>query len=204
MGKEDQDGVSRRGFLKGLSTTLAATAVGAGAEAAEAAGQAGTAQTLSGMVPVSLTVNGKPTTARVDIRRTLLEMLRTDLDLTGAKQVCDRGTCGACTVILNGKTVYSCMTLAVDAEGAKVETIEGLEKNGKLHPVQEAFVKHDALQCGFCTPGMVMSCKALLDKNPKPSLDQIKESCSGNLCRCGTYPHIFSAVLEASGQGGKK
>ena len=204
MGKEDQDGVSRRGFLKGLSTTLAATAVGAGAEAAEAAGQAGTAQTLSGMVPVSLTVNGKPTTARVDIRRTLLEMLRTDLDLTGAKQVCDRGTCGACTVILNGKTVYSCMTLAVDAEGAKVETIEALEKNGKLHPVQEAFVKHDALQCGFCTPGMVMSCKALLDKNPKPSLDQIKESCSGNLCRCGTYPHIFSAVLEASGQGGKK
>jgi xanthine dehydrogenase YagT iron-sulfur-binding subunit len=204
MGKEDTDGVSRRGFLKGLSTTLAATAVGAGAEAAEAAGQAGSAQTLSGMVPVSLTVNGKPATARVDLRRTLLEMLRTDLDLTGAKQVCDRGTCGACTVILNGKTVYSCMTLAIDAEGAKVETVEGLEKGGKLHPVQEAFVKHDALQCGFCTPGMIMSCKALLDKNPKPTLDQIKEGCSGNLCRCGTYPHIFSAVLDASGQGGKK
>ena len=204
MGKEEQDSVSRRGFLKGLSTTLAASAVGAGAEAAEAAGQAGTAQTLSGTVPVSLTVNGKPATARVDVRRTLLEMLRTDLDLTGAKQVCDRGTCGACTVIVNGKTVYSCMTLAVDAEGTKVETIEGLEKNGKLHPVQEAFVKHDALQCGFCTPGMVMSCKALLDKNPKPTLDQIKEGCSGNLCRCGTYPHIFTAMLEASGQGGKK
>ena len=204
MGKEDTDGVSRRGFLKGLSTTLAATAVGAGAEAAEAAGQAGTAQTLSGMVPVTMTVNGKKVTARVDIRRTLLEMLRTDLDLTGAKQVCDRGTCGACTVILNGKTVYSCMTLAIDAEGAKVETVEGLEKNGKLHPVQEAFVKHDALQCGFCTPGMIMSCKALLDKNPRPNLEQIKEGCSGNLCRCGTYPHIFSAVLEASGQGGKK
>ena len=204
MDKDEKDaGVSRRGFLKGLSTTLAATAVGAGAEATEAAAQTAAPQTLSGTAAVTLTVNGKKASARVDIRRTLLEMLRTDLDLTGAKLVCDRGSCGACTVILNGKTVYSCMTLAVDAEGAKVETIEGLESGGKLHPLQEAFVKHDALQCGFCTPGMVMSCKALLDKNPKPSLGEIKRGCAGNLCRCGTYPHIFAAVLDASGQGGK-
>ena len=185
-------------------STLAATAVGAGAEAAEAAGQAGAPQTLSGMVPVALTVNGKKVSARVDIRRTLLEMLRTDLDLTGAKQVCNHGSCGACTVILNGRTAYSCMTLAVDAEGASVETVESLESGGKLHPLQESFVKHDALQCGFCTPGMVMSCKALLDINPKPNLDEIKRGCAGNLCRCGTYPHIFAAVLEVSGQGESK
>lgn len=201
---EEEKGVSRRGFLKNLGGSLAAVAVGVPTVPTEA--EAAQNEPLSGNVPVALTVNGKKVSAKVDIRRTLLEMLRTDLDLTGAKKVCDRGTCGACTVVLNGRTVYSCTTLAVDADGATVETVEGLEKNGKLHPVQEAFIQHDALMCGFCTPGFLMSCKNLLDKNAKPTLAQIKDACSGNLCRCGTYPHIFDAVLDASGQekGGAK
>jgi xanthine dehydrogenase YagT iron-sulfur-binding subunit len=198
---DNEKQVSRRGFLQGIGGTLAATAVGVGgvADATEAEA-ASSLPTLSGSVPVALTVNGKKVAATVDLRRTLLEMLRTDLDLTGTKKVCDRGACGACTVVLNGKTVFSCTTLAIDADGATVETIEGLEKNGKLHPIQDAFIRHDALMCGFCTPGFLISCKNLLDHNAKPSLEQIKEACCGNLCRCGAYPNIFDAVLTASGQ----
>ena len=204
--KSSADGVSRRGFLRGLGGGLAATALGGGliagqqdgkAEAAPEAGGGG-AETMAGMVPVTLTVNGKKQTARVDSRRTLLEMLRNDLDLTGAKIVCNQGSCGACTVLLEGRPVYGCMTLALDADGKKVETVEGLEKNGTLHPLQAAFIEHDALMCGFCTPGFLMSCKHLLDTNKNPTLDDVKEACAGNICRCGTYPRIFDAVLDAA------
>jgi aerobic-type carbon monoxide dehydrogenase small subunit (CoxS/CutS family) len=144
-------------------------------------------------MPVTLTVNGKKQAVDVDPRRTLLDLLRNDLDLTGAKKVCDRGSCGACTVLLDGKPVYSCMTLALDAEGRKVETVESLAKGDRYHPLQVAFVERDALMCGFCTPGFLMSSKALLDAKGSPSLEDVK-----NLCRCGTYPRIFEAVLEAS------
>jgi xanthine dehydrogenase YagT iron-sulfur-binding subunit len=204
---DDADGgVSRRGFLRGLGGGLAATALGGGLLAAQSDGEAEAAQesgagapdVAAGMVPVTLTVNGKKHTVRVDPRRTLLNLLRNDLDLTGAKLVCDRGSCGACTVLLDGRPVYGCMTLALDAEGKKVETVEGLEKDGKLHPLQAAFVEHDALMCGFCTPGFLMSCKHLLDHNDNPTLDDVKGACAGNLCRCGTYPRIFEAVLDAA------
>ena len=202
-------GVSRRGFLRGLGGSLAATALGGGllaartdgaAEAAPAApaGDGAAPDAQAGMVPVTLTVNGKRQSVTVDPRRTLLEMLRTDLDLTGAKPVCNRGQCGACTVLLEGRPVYSCMTLALDAEGKKVETVEGLAQGDKLHPLQSAFIEHDALMCGFCTPGFIMASKALLDQNKQPTLADVKNACSGNLCRCGTYPRIFDAVLDAS------
>jgi aerobic-type carbon monoxide dehydrogenase small subunit (CoxS/CutS family) len=152
----------------------------------------------AGKVPITLNVNGKDQRLTVEPRVTLLRALRNQLDLTGPKEVCDRGACGACSVQLDGELVTSCMMLAVDAVGKKITTIEGLAKGDKLHPIQEAFVKHDALQCGFCTPGMVMACKALLDKNKSPSLVQIKRGLSGNICRCGTYNRIFAAVQTAS------
>lgn len=203
----EKPAVSRRGFLRGLSGSLAATALSGAvvvrdeqeAEAAEPQGTA--ANPMTGTAAVSLTVNGQKKTANVDLRRTLLEMLRTDFDLTGTKKVCDRGSCGACTVILDGKPVYSCMTLAVEAEGRKVETVEGLAKGNRYHPLQTAFVERDALMCGFCTPGFLMSSKALLDKNKNPTLDDVKNACCGNICRCGTYPRIFEAVLDAAKKG---
>jgi xanthine dehydrogenase YagT iron-sulfur-binding subunit len=135
---------------------------------------------------------------RVGTGVTLLRLLRERLDLTGAKEVCDRGSCGACTVHLDGKAVNSCLLLAVDCEGRDVTTVEGLAKGDALHPVQQAFCEEDALQCGFCTPGMVMSCAALLKANPKPTLDETKAALSGNICRCGTYFNIFRAVDRAA------
>jgi aerobic-type carbon monoxide dehydrogenase small subunit (CoxS/CutS family) len=150
-------------------------------------------------VPLTLNVNGKERKLSVEPRVTLLRALRNELDLTGPKEVCDRGACGACSVHVDGALVPACMTLAVDvAAGQKITTIEGLSDGDKLHPIQEAFVKHDALQCGFCTPGMVMACKALLDKEKSPTLTQIKRAISGNICRCGTYNRIFAAVQTAS------
>ena len=195
-------GVSRRGFLRGLGGSVAGAALGAGLLGADGEAQAqpggGAADAQAGTASVSLTVNGKKHSVKVDPRRTLLDMLRNDLDLTGSKLVCNQGTCGACTVLLDGRPVYGCMTLALDAEGKKIETVEGLEKNGRLHPLQQAFIEHDALMCGFCTPGFLMSSKALLDKNKRPTLADVKNACAGNLCRCGTYPRIFDAVLDAS------
>jgi len=129
------------------------------------------------------------------------------LDLTGAKPVCDRATCGACTVIMDGKPIYSCSVLAIDAEGKKITTVEGLEQNGKLHPIQQAFVDNDAQQCGFCTPGFVVACKAFLDKNPSPTPEQVQRGLGGNLCRCGTYIGIRAAVAQAAQsqtKGGRK
>ena len=149
-------------------------------------------------MPITLQINGKAHELNVEPRVTLLDALRNELDLTGAKKVCDRGTCGACTVIMDGHTVYSCTTLAIEAEGHAIETIEGIGTPGELHPVMAAFVEHDAQQCGFCTPGFVVACKSFLDKHPNPSMEEVEHGLGGNLCRCGTYAGIREAVLEAA------
>lgn len=149
---------------------------------------------------IQLTINGQPYEVYVESRRTLLDALRKDLGLTGTKKGCDEGTCGACTVLLNGKAIYACMALAVECDGQSVETIEGLEEGGKLHPIQKAFIEQDGLQCGFCTPGQVMAAKALLDRNPNPTVEEIRRALVGNLCRCGTYPKILKAVQQAAEQ----
>jgi xanthine dehydrogenase YagT iron-sulfur-binding subunit len=150
-------------------------------------------------LPVRLNVNGRSYSLFVDPRTTLLELLRKDLGLTGAKKGCDLGNCGACTVMVDGRTRLSCLTLALSLEGKDVLTVEGLSKGGRLDPVQEAFIRNDALQCGFCTPGQIMSAKFLLTINPHPSLAEIKRFMNGNICRCGAYPKILAAVSEASG-----
>lgn len=149
-------------------------------------------------VPLRLTVNGNRYEVLIEPRRTLLDLLRNDLGLTGTKRACNEGTCGACTVLLDGQAIYACMTLAIECRGRSVETIEGLTKNGRLHPIQQAFIDQGAFQCGFCTPGQIMSVLALLRKHPNPTTDQIHRHLAGNLCRCGTYPKIVEAVLQAS------
>jgi aerobic-type carbon monoxide dehydrogenase small subunit (CoxS/CutS family) len=158
-----------------------------------------------GKVLITLRVNGQEHRVFVEPRRTLLDAIRKDLGLTGTKRGCDEGTCGACTVLVDGKAIYSCMALAVEYEGKSIETVEFLEKAGSLHPLQQAFIQEDGLQCGFCTPGQIMSAKALLDAHPSPQASEIKEALAGNLCRCGAYPKILQAVQAASklqGQGG--
>ena len=162
----------------------------------------------SATLSVGLTVNGRPRTIVFEPRTTLLDALRDMLALSGTKKGCDRGECGACTVHVDGRRVLSCMTLAAMQEGRRITTIEGLAADGRLAPIQEAFVSADALQCGFCTSGMVMSCKALLDRRPRPSREEIRHAVAGNLCRCGTYPHVFEAVERAAGirraEGGRR
>jgi carbon-monoxide dehydrogenase small subunit len=147
---------------------------------------------------VQLTINGQPVEAVVEPNRTLLQFLREDLGLTGTKHGCGLGDCGACTVILDGQPVNSCLVLAIQANGREVLTIEGLAENGKLHPIQQAFVDKGAIQCGFCTPGMILSAKALLDANPKPTEQEIRMAISGNLCRCTGYQKIVEAIDEAA------
>lgn len=149
-------------------------------------------------VPVWLHVNGTVRQVSIEPRTTLADALHVNLGLTGTKVVCDRGSCSACTVWLDGTPVCSCLTLAIDAAPHKITTIEGLAHGEQLHPVQAAFIAHDALQCGFCTPGMVMSCAALIERNPNPTLEDVKLATSGNLCRCGTYPKVFDATLAAA------
>ena len=144
---------------------------------------------------IELKVNGESYEAAVDTHRTLLEVLRENLGLTGAKEGCDLGACGACTVLIDGKAVLSCLTLAVDSQGKEITTIEGLAKEGKLHPLQQNFVDHGAIQCGFCTSGMILSAKAMLDKTPKPTEDEVKRGISGNLCRCTGYTKIIEAIM---------
>ena len=149
-------------------------------------------------MPVTLRVNGQDHAVTIEPRYTLAETLRDNIGLTGTKVVCDRGSCSACTIWLDKTPALACMTLAIDAVGREITTIEGLSQGERMHPVQAAFVKHDAMQCGFCTPGMVMSCAALLERNPHPTLGDVKHAVSGNLCRCGTYPKIFAATLEVA------
>ena len=190
-------GVSRRDFMKGIGSGAIGTAV-----LAPLRGQ--TIATKKGRVPVyerktiAVTVNGKKLEVAVEANETLLDALRDKLDLTGAKKVCDRGECGGCTVLLDGAPVYACLTLAVRADGKSVQTVEGLAEGGKLHPVQAAFIEKDGYQCGFCTPGFLMTTSAFLAKNPAPSLDEIKQALSGNLCRCGNYAKIYQAVDAAA------
>ncbi len=200
--------LTRRGFLKGVGTGLVGTAALKEEVLADKAEDQVPVATALGKdiakAVVSLTINGKPYSAEVEPRITLLSLIRDKLGLTGTKRVCDRGECGSCTVIMNGKTVYSCMMLAVEAHGAKITTVEGLSKGERLHPIQEGFIKHDGLQCGFCTPGFEVALKDLLDKNPGADLDQIKQGLTGNTCRCGAYSHIFEAALElAAKKGGR-
>ena len=144
---------------------------------------------------IELKVNGESYETAVDPHRTLLEVLRENLGLTGAKEGCDLGACGACTVLIDGKAVLSCLTLAVDSQKKEITTIEGLAKEGKLHPLQQNFVDHGAIQCGFCTPGMILSVKAMLDESPKPTEEEVKRGISGNLCRCTGYTKIIEAIM---------
>jgi len=195
--------ISRRSFLKGLGTVVVASAT---APVAAVTAGAAEIQKLGGekvfgpdAVPVTLSVNGKPLKLTVEPRVTLLDALRNHSTLTGAKEVCDRGTCGACTVFFDGQPVYSCMKLAIEAQGHEITTVEGLAKDGKLTPVQAAFVDCDGLMCGYCTPGFVMSVTALLKKNPKPTADDVRVACSGHLCRCGAQPFVLKAALKAAG-----
>jgi len=147
---------------------------------------------------LTLRVNGEEHDLLVYPNKTLLEVLREDLSLTGAKESCGQGACGSCTVLLDGLPVRSCLLLAREAEGRQVTTIEGLADGETLHPVQQAFIDHDALQCGFCTPGMIMSCAALLERTPEPSAEDVRAAISGHYCRCGTYPHVIEATLDAA------
>ncbi|MGE0713544.1 MAG: (2Fe-2S)-binding protein [Planctomycetota bacterium] len=194
-------GVSRRGVLRSAgAAALFGLAGSRGAAQAQEQAEAGAKWTGPGPVAMALRVNGQERKVALEPRVTLLDALRDELSLTGSKRICDRGACGGCTVWLDGAPVNACMTLAIDAQGAAITTIEGLAKGDELHPVQRAFVEEDALQCGFCTPGMVMSCAALLAQNPKPSDAEIRGAVAGNLCRCGTYPHVFAACRKACGR----
>jgi carbon-monoxide dehydrogenase small subunit/xanthine dehydrogenase YagT iron-sulfur-binding subunit len=192
--------LSRRELLKGAGVSaMGAVLADSGLMGLASATEVGGARVLGpGAVPLSLTVNGQTRSLRVDPATTLVEALRLELGLTGTKVGCDRGACSACTVWVDGEVAASCMTFALDVQGKKITTIEGLADGDRLHPVQAAFVEHDALQCGFCTPGMVMTCAALVQHNPKPTLDDVKNAVSGNLCRCGTYPNVFAATLAAA------
>jgi len=192
--------MSRRSFLRATGLAAAGTAVVEEAMAALAPSSVQAASVVAGPGEVSMTldINGSARAVAVEPRMTLADVLRGPLGLTGTKIGCDRGACSACTVWIDGAPVASCMMLAVDVGARKVTTIEGLARGDVLHPVQSAFIAHDAVQCGFCTPGLVMSCAALLAHNPQPSLDDVKNATSGHLCRCGTYPHVFAATLAAA------
>ncbi len=194
--------VSRRGFLKGASFTAATTVIETATALARDAREIAHGETAvgPGAVPIKLLVNGHEHAVTIEPRYTLAETLRDHLSLTGTKVVCDRGSCSACTVWIDKVPSLACMTLAIDAVGRHITTIEGLSQGDGMHPVQAAFVQHDAMQCGFCTPGMVMSCAALLERNPSPTLADVKHAVSGNLCRCGTYPKVFAATLDVAQQ----
>ena len=190
-------GVSRRGFI----ATLGTGAVGVAARAA--AGPAPPEQALpeaAGLTEVTLLINGRRERVLVEPRWSLLFVLRERLGLTGSKQGCERGECGVCTVLMDGKPRYACMTLALEAEGVAITTVEGLMAGEELGPVQQAFAEHDAFQCGYCTPGQVVAAEGLLRANPHPTMDEIRLGMSGNICRCGAYAHIFKAVEHAAGQ----
>ena len=185
----------RREFLK--TATVAPLAAGV-AGAAVVHAQSGAAIVGPGEVPIELMVNGKRVALRIEPRMTLLDTIRNKADITGNKRGCDRGVCGACTMIIDGKTAYACSTLAIEAVGKQIRTVDGLASGATLHPVQQAFCDRDALMCGFCTPGFVMATVALIEKHPKPTTDQVKKALDGNICRCGTFVRIMEAALTAT------
>ncbi|RZK99956.1 MAG: 2Fe-2S iron-sulfur cluster binding domain-containing protein [Hymenobacter sp.] len=198
-------GPSRRSFLKqtgGLLGVALAPPIASQAEAL-ADKMAPASPILSGQTNMSLSINGQARNLRLEPRTTLLDALRENLDLTGTKKGCDHGQCGACTVLVDGKRVNSCLTLAVMSQGKQIQTIEGLAKGDELHPMQEAFLKHDGFQCGYCTPGQIMSGVACVKEGHATTDDQAREWMSGNICRCGAYPNILAAVREVAGQQAK-
>ena len=194
--KKAESGVSRRDFLKsatvgGLVTAVAGREAEAQAQAPRAVGP--------GEVPVQLLVNGKRIDLQIEPRVTLLDALRMRADLTGNKRGCDRGACGACTMIVDGRTIYSCSTLAIEVQGKQIRTVDGLANGDKLHPVQQAFCDADGLMCGFCTPGFVMATVGLLEKHPNATPEQIRKGLDGNICRCGTFVRVYEAAMKAKG-----
>jgi xanthine dehydrogenase YagT iron-sulfur-binding subunit len=196
---EPASGVTRRDFMK-ISGIGVAVPLLVGPTTIEAAGEE-VAVHGPGKVPVQLTVNGKQLQAQLEPRVTLLDALRDNFNLTGAKRVCDRGVCGACTVLMDGKPVYACAVLAIDAQGAKITTIEGLTEGEALTPLMQAFVDHDAQQCGFCTPGFIVATTKFLEQHPSPTADDIRRGLSGNYCRCGTYDGIRAVALATTREG---
>jgi xanthine dehydrogenase YagT iron-sulfur-binding subunit len=187
-------GITRRGFLQWVGVGAAASAVppALGAESAK-----GVIEPIE-VTRLNLLINGRSHRLLVEPRWSLLFVLREKLGLTGTKIGCERGECGACTVLIDGQPRYACMTLAVEAVGKEITTVEGLMRGEELGPVQQAFLEHDAFQCGYCTPGQIMAVEGLLRSNPNPSLEEIRRAVSGNLCRCGTYAHIFKAARRAA------
>ena len=190
--------ISRRKFIKNLGGGVVGAHVAITSLSAKTQKESKPPSKSNSAVELSFTINKKPITLMVEPEATLADILRNDLQLTGTKVVCNHGECGACTVLLDGRAVYSCHMLALDAQGKSVTTIEGLMDGEKLHPVQEAFIEHDGLQCGFCTPGQIMAAEAILIKNPKPSKHDIIEGMSGNLCRCAAYPNILKSAVAAA------
>ena len=202
------DGISRRGFIKGFGGAVGAAALGPAVANADTLSETGPVK-RSGVttyqakgVDITLNINGEEKTVHVVPSATLLEVLREQLDYTGCKEVCSRGACGACTVLLDGRSVNSCLMLAVDAIGMKITTVEGLANDDQLDPVQQAFIDHDACQCGYCIPGFVVRSRALLDEHPNATPAQVREGLSGNICRCAAYVRIFDAVESAAKGGG--
>lgn len=195
MAPKDEFGFSRRDFLKTVGVGGIAVGVVGAAEA-----QAQQVQALGpGPVPITLTINGRTHHLEVEPRVTLLDAVRDRVHITGVKRVCDRGSCGACTMIVDGRTTYACSTLAIEAQGKQIRTVEGLAQGTVLHPVQQAFCESDALMCGFCTPGFVTAAVALLEKNPSPTAEEARRALDGNICRCGTYQRVIEATLNSKG-----
>ena len=198
--KASQNGAfSRRGFLKGAGITAAGTVIGSSGVLGLKGQSLPDDKTLGpDVVNLGMKVNGKMRKLSIEPRTTLADALRIELQLTGTKVGCDRGSCSACTIWLDGVPTLSCMTLAVEVGDREVTTIEGIAKNGELHPIQEAFIEHDATQCGFCTSGMIMTTSNLLKENGDPSIEDVKDATRGNLCRCGTHNNVFDATIDAA------
>jgi aerobic-type carbon monoxide dehydrogenase small subunit (CoxS/CutS family) len=196
MAPKDDSGFSRRDFIK--STGVGGLAAGLVGQV-ELRARQGVREVGPGAVPIQLTINGRRHELSVEPRVTLLDAVRNRLEITGVKRVCDRGTCGACTMIVDGRTVYACSILAIEAAGRDIRTVESLGTEAALHPVEASFCEHDALMCGFCTPGFVMATTALLEREPNPSPDAVRHALDGNICRCGTYKKVIEAALATRG-----